>query len=135
MIEIGTAQERRLESIRETYQLRLILAFGSQVGGPIHEESDLDIGVLYEKEQKPLEVASELQGVFPEYDVDLVDLNHADPLLLNEVNKQSRLLSGDETEFQEFRIHAFHSYQDYKPYLRLEAQLNSRRLARLKNGR
>lgn len=134
MIEIQAEQKQQLDSIREKYKIRLILAFGSRIRGIVHQDSDLDIGVLYEEKQKPLDVAVELQKAFPDYEVDLVNLNRADPLLLNEVNKKCQLLAGDETSFHNFRIHAFHRYQDYKPYLQMEAQLNSRRLARLKDG-
>jgi predicted nucleotidyltransferase len=129
-----TTQQQQLECIRKKYGIRLILAFGSQIRGIVHQESDLDLGVLYEGEQKPLDVAAELQKVFPHHELDLVNLNRADPLLLNEVNKECRLLAGAETDYHNFRIRAFHRYQDFKPYLQMEAQLNSRRLARLKDG-
>jgi len=134
VIEILANQKKQLDTIREKYKIRLILAFGSRIRGIVHQDSDLDIGVLYEDEQKPLDVAVGLQKAFPDFQVDLVNLNRADPLLLNEVNKECQLLAGDETDYHYFRIHAFHRYQDYKPYLQMEAQLNSRRLARLKNG-
>ena len=134
MIELQADQKRHLDSIRKKYKIRLILAFGSRVRGIVHKDSDLDLGVLYEEEQKPLDVAAALQEIFPYYEVDLVNLNRANPLLLNEVNRECRLLSGEETDYHNFRILAFHRYQDYKPYLQMEAQLNSRQLARLKDG-
>lgn len=134
MIEFDVKQRQHLDSIRRKHEIRFILAFGSQIRGFVHPDSDLDIGVYYEGERKPLDVAADLQKVFPRHEVDLVNLNHADPLLLNEINKECQLLAGNETDYQNFRIHAFHRYQDYKPYLQLEAQLNSRRLARLNNG-
>jgi predicted nucleotidyltransferase len=80
VIELRAGQKQKLGSIRENYKIRLILVFGSRIRGFIHQESDLDIGVLYEGEQKPLDVAAELQKVFPHYEVDLVNLNCADPL-------------------------------------------------------
>lgn len=134
MIELQADQKQHLESIRNRYKIRLILAFGSRIRGIVHKDSDLDLGVLYEEEQKILDVAVELQKAFPFSEVDLVNLNRADPLLLNEINKECQLLSGDETDFHNFRIFAFHRYQDYKPYLQIEAQLNSKRLARLRDG-
>lgn len=134
MVELTANQQLELDSIRVRYRIRLILAFGSQVRGGVHRGSDLDIGVLFEEEQKPLDVAAELQQSFPRFEVDLVNLNRADPLLLNEIDKGCQLLSGEETDYQNFRIHAFHRYQDFKPYLQMEARLNSRRLARLKDG-
>jgi len=134
VIEIDASKQQELDKIRGKYRIRLILAFGSRVKGFVHCNSDLDIGVLYEGEQKPLDVAVDLQKVLYGYEVDIANLNRADPLLLNEVNKGCLLLSGDETDFQNFRIYAFHRYQDFKPYLELEAQLNARRLESLKDA-
>lgn len=134
MIEIGVTQQQELDKIRGKYHIRLILAFGSRVKGSVHRDSDLDIGVLYNGEQKPLDVAVYLQKVLHGYEIDIVNLNRADPLLLNEVNKGCQLLSGDESDLQNFRIYAFHRYQDFKPYLELEAQLNARRLESLKDA-
>jgi predicted nucleotidyltransferase len=134
MIEIDPTQEQELNKIRKRRRIRLILAFGSQIKGFVHPDSDLDIGVLYDGEQKPLQVAVDLQKVLSGYQVDIVNLNRADPLLLNEVNKECQMLSGDITDFQNFRIYAFHRYQDFKPYLELEAQLNARRLESLKDA-
>ncbi|MEE8590923.1 MAG: nucleotidyltransferase domain-containing protein [Spirochaetia bacterium] len=133
MIEIDVTQQQELGKIRGNYRIRLILAFGSRVKGFVHRNSDLDIGVLYGGEQKPLDVAVDLQKVLHGYQLDIVNLNRADPLLLNEVNKGCQLLSGDESDLQNFRIYAFHRYQDFKPYLELEAQLNARRLESLKD--
>jgi predicted nucleotidyltransferase len=133
VIEIDVTQQQELDIIRGNYRIRLILAFGSRVKGFVHRNSDLDIGVLYDGEQKPLDVAVDLQKVLHGYQLDIVNLNRADPLLLNEVNKGCQLLSGDESDLQNFRIYAFHRYQDFKPYLELEAQLNARRLESLKD--
>jgi len=134
VIAIGVTQQQELDKIRGKYHIRLILAFGSRVKGSVHRDSDLDIGVLYNGEQKPLDVAVYLQKVLHGYEIDIVNLNRADPLLLNEVNKGCQLLSGDESDLQNFRIYAFHRYQDFKPYLELEAQLNARRLESLKDA-
>jgi len=133
VIEIDASKQQELDKIRRKYRIRLILAFGSRVKGFVHRNSDLDIGILYDGEQKPLDVAVDLQKVLHGYEVDIVNLNRADPLLLNEVNKGCQLLSGDVTDLQNFRIHAFHRYQDFKPYLELEAKFNARRLASLKD--
>jgi len=134
VIEIDASKQQELDKIRRKYRIRLILAFGSRVKGFVHRNSDLDIGILYDGKQKPVDVAVDLQKVLHGYEVDIVNLNRADPLLLNEVNKGCQLLSGDVTDLQNFRIHAFHRYQDFKPYLELEAKINARRLVSLKDA-
>jgi predicted nucleotidyltransferase len=46
-------QKQQLDSIREKYKSRLVLAFGSRIRGIVHQDSDLDLSVLYEDAPKP----------------------------------------------------------------------------------
>jgi predicted nucleotidyltransferase len=125
---LDEATKARLFEIRRKHRIRLIVAFGSRVEGRLHEKSDLDLGVLLERRERPIEIYADLQAVFPDVAVDVALLNGADPLLLNEVNGNCELLSGEELDFQQFRLQAFHLYQDFRPYLELEAEMNARRL-------
>ncbi len=134
MIPPDEQQTKDLERLRRRFDISLIVAFGSRVRGVVHPDSDLDLGVLYGGKVKRLEVGAELQRIFPACRVDVATLNRADPLLLNEVNRSCRLLCGDAGEFDRFRLYAFHRYQDFKPYLKLEAQTNAARLAGLINA-
>ena len=78
-----------------------------------------------------LEVRFELQKLYPSFAVDLAVLNGADPLFLERVNRSCQLLSGSEEGDRELRRLAFHRYQQFRPYPRMEAETNRRRLEAL----
>jgi predicted nucleotidyltransferase len=122
-----------LERLVATYGIRLLLQFGSSVTGTLHPHSDLDLAVLLERPELTLDrraaLHHELQRLFPEREVDLVVLNHADPLLLKQVTDHCRLLYGSAAELQRLALHAFKRYQDYRPYLDLERRFVARALA------
>ena len=85
-MKLTKPQKVKLGKIAKKFRLKLILAFGSQVNGKTHPESDLDIAVLFPSGDFPFkkygELHSGLLGIFPGNDVDIVILNRADPLLL-----------------------------------------------------
>lgn len=106
---------RRLRPIAEKYGLRLIVAFGSQVNGHTHPESDVDVAVLAEKRlpfARQLDLWLELSQAF-RADVDLSVLNHAEPLLLYQVARKGRVLYQVERRaWPEFRGYAHRYYWD-----------------------
>lgn len=77
-----------LDRLARTYGIRLLLQFGSTVTGAVHPGSDIDVAVLLERPPLTLDerakLLHELQRLFPERDVDLAVLNHADPLFLKD---------------------------------------------------
>ncbi len=64
--------------------------FGSCARGEPRQHSDIDIAILPRKDL-PISFLSELEADIEEstipYDVDLVDLRHADPALIDEVRR------------------------------------------------
>ena len=119
-----------LEPIARKYGIRLILQFGSTVTGPLHAASDVDIAVLLERPAPTLEeraeLLHELQGLFPDREVDLAVLNRADPLFLKKVTESCRLLHGDPSALQRLKLYAFRRYQDHRKYLDLERRFVAR---------
>ncbi len=49
-------------------------------------------------------------------------VNHADPLFLDRVVRDARLLAGEARAFAKLRLDAFHRYQDFRRYLRHEGE-------------
>lgn len=131
MLALAEQLSRRLEALCDQHGIALAIAFGSRVRGQARPDSDLDLGLLFDRPPDLLELQSELQVLFRGLEVDLAILNRADPLFLNEINRSCQLLCGDPERYQEFRRRAFHRYQDFRPYLRLEAETNRRRLEQL----
>ncbi len=121
----------KLDDIRALHGLRLILLHGSHVGTLVHAESDIDIGVLRDQ-KKPafryVNLVSDLMETFNSDRIDMVDLTHADPLLLFAATKNCRLLSGNEDDLAALKLRAFHRYNDYREYLKEEADFIRKKL-------
>ena len=122
--DVAAASE--IDDIARRHGIALILQFGSTVDGAVHEKSDLDIGVLFDRRPPGLaetgEIAHELQMLFPDREVDLAVLDRADPLFLKQVLERCRLLAGSPRRLAELKIYGFKRYQDHRRYLALEAQ-------------
>jgi predicted nucleotidyltransferase len=117
-------EDSTFDTIAQRYGAVLILQFGSTVRGLAHAGSDLDLAVLLDDAnlswRQHAEMHAEFQALFPEREVDLVVLNHADPLLLRTVSDSAVRVYGSERRFQEWKMYAFKRYQDHRPYLELE---------------
>jgi len=118
------SEGQALEEVARRHRIRLIVQFGSSLTGKTHSQSDVDLAVLLEG--PPLsfgehaDLAHELQGLFPDREVDLAFLNRADPLFLKKVTEACRLLYGRTSDLQQLKIYAFKRYQDHRKYLDLE---------------
>jgi len=114
---------KEIRRIGEKHHLSLVLAFGSFAKGKVHKRSDLDIAVLT-KEELDFEKYSKLYSGFSEVlegqNIDLVLINHADPLFLKQIVENCQLLYGSERTLAELKIYSFKKYCDYRPYLNLE---------------
>ena len=119
--------------IAERHGASLLVQYGSTIDGTPHADSDVDIGVLYDRPPPPLleqgSLAGDLQECFPDRQVDLAPLDRADPLFLARVMAGSRLLAGSPRRFAELKIYAFKRYQDHRRYLPLERRYVDRVLA------
>jgi predicted nucleotidyltransferase len=113
-----------LDRIARVHGIRLLLQFGSTVTGRVHTKSDVDIAVLLERPcQTPEErgaMVHDLQALFPDRELDLANLNHADPLLLKQVMDTARLLYGEPAELRRLQLLAFKRYQDHRKYFEME---------------
>lgn len=127
-MKITREQKQGINKIAKKYGLKLVLIFGSQVSGKTHKESDLDIAVLGNKTlvfEKQLSLNNKLSVIFNK-NVDLSIINTANPLLLFQVSKNSQLIFGNRQDYFQFRLNAFHRYNDYLPFFRMEEVLNKK---------
>lgn len=125
-MKITAEQKKNIAKIAKKHGLELVMLFGSFASGENRKDSDLDIAVLGKKDigfQKILIISQELSFVFGK-EVDLSVMNHANPLLLHQVEQNAILLSGKDEKFFEFKLRAFRRYHDYMPFFEMEAQLN-----------
>ena len=129
-----TALDRvALDRIARRHRVQLILQHGSTVTGAVHAKSDIDLAVLFERipavTDTSLELAGQLQQLVPGREVDLVLLNHADPLLLKRVTDACVLLYGSPAALRDLKLYAFKRYQDHRRFLEMERAYVRRRIA------
>jgi predicted nucleotidyltransferase len=122
-----------LAALANRHHVRLLLQHGSTVRGTTHAKSDLDLAVLMDGSRvstdEYLNLASQLQQLFPGQEVDLVLLNHADPLLLKRVTDAAALLYGDPAHLRDLKLYAFKRYQDHRRFLAMERDYVRRKVA------
>ena len=123
-----------VSELARRYGLALVVQFGSTVGGALHAASDVDIAVLFGRSpggfDERARIAHDLQVLFPEREVDLAVLDHADPLFLKKVLERCELLAGSPRRLAELKIYAFKRYQDHRRYLAMERDYLRHFLAR-----
>jgi len=127
-MEITKDQKLKIAKIAKKFQLKLIVIFGSFVGGKNRKDSDLDIAVLGLREvsfKEQISLINELSRIFNK-NIDLSVLNKANPLLLFQASKNPILLYGSREEFLKFKLYAFKAYNDYAPYFAMEKNLNKK---------
>jgi predicted nucleotidyltransferase len=100
-----------LSDVAHKHGLVLVIRFGSTVTGGVHPQSDVDLGVLFERMptslDEELSLAADLQAVEPGKPIDVTLLNRADPLLLKQVTDHARLEYGTAERFDAFKRYAF----------------------------
>ncbi|MCP5498579.1 MAG: nucleotidyltransferase domain-containing protein [Leptospiraceae bacterium] len=99
------------------------ILFGSRANGKIHAMSDIDIGILTERELDLLEIG-EIVGdleIITNLKVDLLLLNnlyYSDPLLaFNIIQNHKELFLNDIEKWNEYRVKTLLVYFDEKPIL------------------
>jgi predicted nucleotidyltransferase len=119
-------QQQKIEEVGRKHRLRFILLHGSYATNKIRGGSDLDIALLGEKPIEFEELSalySDLAEIFgddPQRELDIKSLHKADPLFCYQVARDSQLLYGDITDFNEFRAYAFSNYFDSGDLFHLE---------------
>lgn len=125
-MRLSEEQRQKIEAIGRKLRLRFILLHGSYATGKVKAGSDLDIALLGEKLiefEELLAIYSDLSAIFgddPHRELDIKSLHKADPLFRYQVAKDSQLLYGDRTDFNEFKAHAFSNYFDSQDLFHLE---------------
>ncbi|PIS14191.1 hypothetical protein COT65_00120 [Candidatus Shapirobacteria bacterium CG09_land_8_20_14_0_10_47_13] len=128
-MKITKEQKQKIKKIGGKCQLKLILLHGSYAKNTAGKNSDLDIAVLGKKPIKfeiLLSLHGDLAGVFGDdqnRELDLKSLHQADPLFCYQVAKDSQLLYGTLSDYNEFRAYAFRIYYDAKDLFKLEKHL------------
>lgn len=115
-----------LDSIITKYDLKLLVYFGSFATGEYREgQSDLDIAFLSQNRlsvEERIGLLHDLALYHRKSEIDLVDLNQADPLLKYEIATKGRLLYEAKIGFyDEYCLYSVRYYYDTK-HLREQAR-------------
>ncbi|MEK7122747.1 MAG: nucleotidyltransferase domain-containing protein [Patescibacteria group bacterium] len=115
----------------ETLQMlgvNLLVAFGSRVEGTANDQSDYDVGVVFEKTRVPAPrrygmLYAFLQEHYPQACIDLVELDQAPyPMQFRAAMKGIALFESSRVSFADFRERATRSYFDFKPILNIHEE-------------
>ena len=104
-------------AIIDKYNIELLVVFGSYANDKNKKGSDLDLGYKcsgFLTESEEIELLNELSQFYKCVDIDLVNLNKAEPILKVEIAKKGKLLYGSEDKFEKFSIYAAGIYADTK---------------------
>jgi predicted nucleotidyltransferase len=122
-----------LKDIAQKHGIVLALKFGSSVTGREHPKSDVDLAILLDRSNVTLgehaELLQGLQPLFPDRELDLALINHADPLFLRKITDNCELLYGPLEKLQALKIYAFKRYQDHARFFEMERRFAERFLA------
>lgn len=118
----------------ERMGLRMVVLFGSHAGGDLSAspESDVDLAVLPGPVRPSIMDVHAALATATSASLDLVWLDEADHLFRWEILRNSELLYGDIDDYLEYRAFAFRDFTDSADLRALEAELLTRKLARLK---
>jgi hypothetical protein len=75
-------------------------------------------------------IYAELQHTFPERELDLSIIDHADPLFLKKITEHCVLLAGEEPDLYKLKMLAFRRYHDHQRFFAMEAEYVDRFLTR-----
>ncbi|MBT9159917.1 MAG: type VII toxin-antitoxin system MntA family adenylyltransferase antitoxin [Dehalococcoidia bacterium] len=125
--------EPLIGEVCERYGLSLFYLFGSYASGQTSKLSDLDVAVLREQGlelDRLLDLTGELQEIFEEEAVDLVDLRKAPLTLIHRVLKEGKCLYARDLRTKiENEVRWESLYLDTEPLRRESFEALKRRLA------
>jgi predicted nucleotidyltransferase len=115
----------KIKNILADYGLKLLILFGSYESNSFNENSDLDLAVkIKEPEQlkkDQLDILNKISALFNQIPVDLILLNHADPLIKFKVAAEGKLLyQAEKGLFEKFQVRAAAEHNDARKFYQLE---------------
>ena len=114
-----------LKIIAKEYNINLMILFGSYLTKNFTQDSDIDIAIQAENikliNQHKLEILNKIVAAFNYQEIDLVLLNHADPLLKLQIAENGRLIyQKQDYLFNNFKVQAMNEHQDAKKFYALD---------------
>lgn len=124
---IDEPDKQIIENICKRHKVKFLILFGSKAKGNANKISDTDLAVYFESKvtaKTELDFFYDVVSLLATDKIDVVTLNHAEPLLLKEVALYGvPLFEKKESIFDNFIIKAIAKYQDTKKYRQFQNQL------------
>lgn len=127
--------QSKLEEIAIFHKITLIVLFGSHVSGEVSNDSDIDLGILFDKlpsNAKEEKVLEDFIHLLQTNRLDIVVLNHASPLLLFQVaTKGKPIYEKNKGNFLRFSITAYKKYWESTKFRKLKEVFLEKEIRRL----
>lgn len=128
-MKITQEQQEKLNKIGKEHNIKLAMIIGSRTekGSP-KPNSDLDVAFILNAPERKYsyiygELYSDLSDVFPEFNVDIVNLKNTNFVFRYEVYLNSELIIGNELDYSEFLSRSYKEFMDSRDLLRLRETL------------
>jgi predicted nucleotidyltransferase len=129
---IDGVSEQTFEHFCRRHRVAFAVFFGSAASGRMMAHSDLDLAFWVEGQRiegRELDLTNSLMQMLHRNEVDVVVLNHANPLLQWQVASTGKLLYERETGgFHRFQLYAMKRYDDSRRLLALQDRYLNRLL-------
>jgi len=125
-----------LKKIAGKYQLKVLLAFGSQISKRVHNESDLDLAFLPSKKIDEEKLYKELVHLFKRADIDLINLGTTHNQILRfEILHSGKLLYECQRGVKStLEWQSYFDYFDFKKYYDLRSSLLDKKIGEMIYG-
>lgn len=113
--------QQKLNKICQKNQIILVYLFGSMARGEAHQESDIDIGILFDKKVDKKDYLK-IEGrmidffaeIYPKKEINMVNLNISSPLLKQNIILEGKLLyKRNNLDRIYFQINTLQEYDEY----------------------
>jgi len=115
----------KIKDILADYGLELLILFGSYGSKNFNEDSDLDLAVkvkdIEQLKKNQLDILNQISALFNQIPVDLILLNHADPLIKFKIASEGKMLYQKEKGlFEKFQVRAAAEQNDARKFYQLD---------------
>jgi len=131
--------KKKLINLCKKYKIKLMVIFGSFITEYFNYQSDIDLAVLATdinliKDNKSI-ILKKLEKLFEHREIDLILLNHADPLLKFDIAAEGKIIYEKETGiYNEFKVRAMNEHNDAKKFYKLDKKYINDFLKRSENS-
>lgn len=134
-----TKKINKIKDILADFGLELLILFGSYESDNFNENSDIDLAVkvihFKKLKENQIQILNQLSVLFEHHPVDLVLLNHADPLIKFKIASEGKLLYQNEKGlFEKFQVRAAAEHNDARKFYQLDQKFIENFLERSNNN-